>query len=262
MPRRDPNRVWELVHRYQALAARNPQFSVTKIGIIERFGLRFPILAGAVGCGPKTAMILAGTHGDEIAGPLALLQFWESKDCRAWTQNTRFVFLPLINPIGYARGIRGNGAVDLNRHFDRPTAQPENRIALDFLRAKQADLLVSLHEDVSSACFYMYESGVRDRAQFARIVVDDVALLDSLEGQGHPVCAGDHVDGNYNRNGLVVTGQGSVRASRSGALEPTLRRHGVVRRVVGFETPGLLPLADRTEQQLIALRHVLRSFLV
>ena len=108
----------------------------------------------------------------------------------------------------------------------------------------------------------MYESGVRDRTLFARIVADDVALLDSIESRGYAVCRGDHVDGNYNRSGLVVSNPGSVRSSRSGALEPTLLRHGVIRRVVGFETPGRQPLADRIHQQQIALRHVLRSFLV
>ena len=262
MPRRDPNRVWELVHRYQALAARFPQFSFTEIGAVERFGIRFPIHAGAVGDGERSAIVLAGTHGDEIAGPLALLQFWEDEANHAVAQHIRFIFLPLINPIGFGRGIRGNGVVDLNRHFERPTAQPENEIVLNYLLQHRAELLVSLHEDVTSRCFYMYESGMRERSLFARIVADDVALLDTLESHGYAVCRGDHVDGNYNRSGLVVSNPGSVRASRSGALEPTLLRHGAIRRVVGFETPGLQPLIDRICQQQVALRHVLRSFLV
>ncbi len=262
MPRRDPNRVWELVHGYQALASRFPKFALTEIGVVERFGLRFPILAGSVGNGPRSAIVLAGTHGDEIAGPLALRQFWKDAATHAMLARFRILFLPLINPIGYARGIRGNGNVDLNRHFERPTAQTENEIVLDFLREERAELLVSLHEDVSAHCFYMYESGVRERALFSQIVADDVALLDAIESQGYAVCAGNHVDGSYNRNGLVVSNPGSVRASRSGALEPTLLRHGVIRRVVGFETPGRLPLSDRIQQQLIALRHVLESFLV
>ena len=262
MPRRDPNRVWDLVHRYRALANRFPRFELADIGAVERFGLRFPILAGSVGNGPRSAIVLAGTHGDEIAGPLALLHFWEDAANHAFTERIRILFLPLINPIGYARGIRGNGIVDLNRHFERPTAQPENEVVLDFLRQERAELLISLHEDVSAHCFYMYESGVRERALFAQIVADDVALLDEIESQGYAVCAGNHVDGNYNRSGLVVSNPGSVRASRSGALEPTLLRHGVIRRVVGFETPGRPPLTDRIQQQLIALRHVLESFLV
>ena len=168
MPRRDPNRVWDLVHRYRALANRFPRFELADIGAVERFGLRFPVLAGSVGNGPRSAIVLAGTHGDEIAGPLALLQFWEDAANHAITERIRFLFLPLINPIGYARGIRGNGIVDLNRHFERPTAQPENEIVLDFLRQERAELLVSLHEDVSAHCFYMYESGVRERALFAQ----------------------------------------------------------------------------------------------
>ena len=262
MPRRDPDRVWELVRRYQSLADRCPQFELCEIGVVERFGLRFPILAGVTGDGPRSAIIVAGTHGDEIAGPLALLEFWEAQADLAFIADTRILFLPLINPFGFARGIRGNGAVDLNRHFERPTAQDENKIVLDFLGRQRADLLVSLHEDVSSQCFYMYESGVRDRALFARIVADDVALLDAIESHGYPVCGGDHVDGNYNRSGLVVSNPGSVRASRSGALEPTLLRHEVIRRVVGFETPGRQNLSDRIHQQQIALRHVLRSFLI
>ena len=262
MPRRDPRRVWELARRYRTLAARFPQFTVAEIGAVERFSLRFPLLAVEAGEGPRAAIILAGTHGDEIAGPLALLAFWEDAANHALLEGIRFLCLPLINPVGFARGIRGNGAVDLNRHFGRPTAQPENEIALDFLRDRRADLLVSLHEDVTSGCFYMYESGVRERGVFARIVADDAALLETLEAQGHPVCAGDEVDGNYNRSGLVVSNPGSVRASRSGALEAVLMRLGAIRRVVGFETPGTLPLHDRIHQQQTALRHVLGSFLV
>lgn len=262
MPRRDPDRVWELVRRYRSLADRFPQFRLSEIGAVERFGLRFPILTVAVGDGPHSAIILAGTHGDEVAGPLALLEFWEDEASHALTEDIRFLCMPLINPFGFARGIRGNGVVDLNRHFERPTAQPENTIVLDFLLRHRAELLVSLHEDVTSPCFYMYESGVRERARFARIVADDVALLDAIESQGYAVCGSDHVDGNYNRSGLVVSNPGSVRASRSGALEPTLLRHGVIRRVVGFETPGRQPLTDRIRQQQLALQHVLRSFLV
>lgn len=262
MPRRDPDRVWELVRRYRSLAQRFPQFDLSEIGEVERFGLRFPILAVSVGDGPRSAMVLAGTHGDEIAGPLALLEFWEDEANHALADGMRFIFMPLINPIGFARGIRGNGVVDLNRHFERPTAQPENKVVLDYLLQLRAELLVSLHEDVTSQCFYMYESGVRERGLFARIVADDVALLDTIEAQGYPVCGSDHVDGNYNRSGLVVSNPGSVRASRSGALEPTLLRHGVIRRVVGFETPGRQPLKDRVRLQQIALEHVLHSFLV
>lgn len=262
MPRRDPNRVRELVGRYQSLAGRLPNLNVCEIGEVERFDLSYPILAGVAGRGPRSAIILAGTHGDEVAGPLALLAFWEAAADHAILEGMRILFLPLINPFGFARGIRGNGVVDLNRHFERPTAQPENKIVLNFLLQHRADLLVSLHEDVSSQCFYMYESGVRERGLFARIVADDVALLDTIESQGFAVCDSDRVDGNYNRSGLVVSNPGTVRASRSGALEPTLLRHGIVRRVVGFETPGRQPLADRICQQQIALRHVLRSFLV
>ena len=261
MPRRDPERVWELVRRYQTLAARFPQFRLSEIGAVERFGLQFPILAGAVGDGPRSAIIVAGTHGDEIAGPLALLEFWEAEANHASIADMQILFLPLINPFGFARGIRGNGVVDLNRHFERPTAQPENEIVLNFLLQHRAELLVSLHEDVTSQCFYMYESGVRNRRLFARIVADDVALLDAIESQGYAVCGSDHVDGNYNRSGLVVSNPGSVRASRSGALEPTLLRRGVIRRVVGFETPGRQPLSDRMRQQQLAFQHVLRSFL-
>ncbi len=262
MPRRDPNRVWKLVDRYRALADRFPHFGVCELGMVERFGQRFPILAGTYGTGRKRVIILAGTHGDEIAGPLALCEFWERESGHGLAEQFQFVFLPLINPHGYARGIRGNGVVDLNRHFDRPRSQPENDIALDFLRRWRADLLVSLHEDVTSRCFYMYESGVRDRGLFSRIIADDTALLDALESEGFAVCDGDHVDGNYNRSGLVVSNPGAGRARRSGALEPTLMRLGTIRRVVGFETPGLQPLADRIRQQQLALRHVLRSFLV
>jgi len=253
--------VEELLARYRVLEKQYPRFDLLVLGEIERFGLRLPLVACVVQGGPRWALLLAGTHGDERAGPEALARFWEGP-AAGYLLSTSFVFLPLINPIGYAKGIRTNGRVDLNRHFDVPPIQPENRLIVEFLQEKRVDLLISLHEDLTSSCFYMYESGVQERNLFARIVADDVALLNELEQLGYPVCNDEWADGNHNRGGLVLAGGRRRRSGRAGALEALMRVSGVARRVVGFETPGSLPFEDRVAIHLLALNHVLDSFLV
>ena len=57
----------------------------------------------------------AGIHGDEISGPLALLEMIRQPDCFDAFDVTMF---PILNPNGLARGVRTNrDEIDLNRDY-------------------------------------------------------------------------------------------------------------------------------------------------
>lgn len=97
----------------------------------------------------------AGIHGDEPAGPLALLQLMNDgffPEDRSWA------ICPALNPTGLAAGTRDTAdGIDLNRDYHlRET--PEVQAHAAWLESLQPpELFLSLHEDWESTGFYLYE---------------------------------------------------------------------------------------------------------
>ncbi|MES2475116.1 MAG: M14 family metallocarboxypeptidase [Verrucomicrobiota bacterium] len=102
----------------------------------------------------------AGIHGDEPAGPLALLELLRQG---FFKPDVHWLLCPLLNPGGLAVGTRENAAgVDLNRdYFLRESAEIIAHAAwIDRLPAP--DLFISLHEDWETSGFYFYEINLRE----------------------------------------------------------------------------------------------------
>jgi hypothetical protein len=97
----------------------------------------------------------AGIHGDEISGPLALLEMLRRPDfCASFDA----VIFPILNPAGLARGVRGNADdIDLNRDYRDPkTAEVASHVeALKTLG--RFDAAMMLHEDFEGVGAYLYE---------------------------------------------------------------------------------------------------------
>ena len=123
------------------------------------------------GNGPRI-YLSAGIHGDEPAGPLALLVL-----LRFFSPNVHWLLCPLLNPSGLAAGTRENAAgMDLNRdYFVRKSVEVIAHAAwID--RLPSPDLFISLHEDWESNGFYFYEINLGDdRPDRARAILDAVA---------------------------------------------------------------------------------------
>src|SRR4051812_16318284 len=101
-----------LATRLQA-AGRAAGFRVERYGEVDGFPL-LALTKRSPGIHPRI-YLSAGIHGDEPAPPLALLEIIEAGvfDARA----TWFI-CPLLNPVGFGRGVRENAAsVDLNRDY-------------------------------------------------------------------------------------------------------------------------------------------------
>ncbi|MES2660423.1 MAG: M14 family metallocarboxypeptidase [Verrucomicrobiota bacterium] len=115
----------------------------------------------------------AGIHGDEPAGPLALLELLREgffKPPFDW------VLCPALNPTGLVVGSRENASgIDLNRdYWTRHTVEVVAHAAwLDRLRTP--DLFISLHEDWETTGFYFYEINLgEDRPDRAHHILDAV----------------------------------------------------------------------------------------
>lgn len=97
----------------------------------------------------KTLLVLAGVHGDEQAGLLAIphvLEAWSS-------ERVRLVIITPVNPVGAARRSRFNAQRrDINRDFLR-FATPEARLVRDVMAREKPDFVISLHEGPQDGTF-------------------------------------------------------------------------------------------------------------
>ena len=146
-----------------------------------------PIEVHVFGSGPRTALIMAGVHGDETSGVevvRSLLSDLSDSQVTPYASRItyhaslitphsspithRLVVMPLANPDGYAAGTRQNAnKIDINRNFPtkdfgaRPrkkkffggtaaASEPETQAIMAVVRELKPRLIISLH--ASLAC--------------------------------------------------------------------------------------------------------------
>jgi protein MpaA len=97
----------------------------------------------------------AGIHGDEVAGPIAVLKMLRLPNFFYDFDTTIF---PILNPDGIARGLRGNAdGIDLNRDY-KDTKSHEIRSHKEAIdTVPPFDAAMYLHEDFEGTGAYVYE---------------------------------------------------------------------------------------------------------
>lgn len=196
--------------------------------------------------------VSAGIHGDEPAGPLAVLQ-WLAMGVPdpgvSWT------IFPLLNPTGWDAGTRENSArVDLNRDYFA-MLQPEVASQVAWLERRGAnfDWAVCLHEDWEAKGFYLYEVGRPEALQIGR------AILRAVEPV-LPVETAPEIDGMPAQRGLIrPAGDLSVRGTSWPEALRYIKNHAPLCHT--FETPSAAPLAKRMAAHIAGLRAGLSELL-
>lgn len=100
----------------------------------------------------------AGIHGDEIAGPNAILEMLDIIISPDFFRGLSVTLFPLLNPVGLAKGTRGNGdGIDLNRDYRNPkTAEIAGHVEV-LKTLGRFDAALCLHEDFEGIGAYLYE---------------------------------------------------------------------------------------------------------
>ncbi len=123
-----------------------------------------------------------GIHGDEPAGPLAVLELLE-ENC--WPANIEFWLFPCLNPSGFPINTRANASgCDLNRDYRQPTSAEVQAHTLFLERLPTFDAALCLHEDWEAKGFYLYElnaTGGDSRAEAIIKAVADACPIDLSE---------------------------------------------------------------------------------
>jgi murein peptide amidase A len=143
---------------------------------------------------PPRVYISTGIHGDEPAGPLAVLQLLRENQ---WPSGLGLWLCPCLNPTGFRLHRRENAeGLDLNRQYLQPEAA-ETAAHIRWLELQPAfDLCLCLHEDWEAHGFYVYELNPDDRPSLAAAMIDSVART-------CPIDTSDLIEGRPAQNGII-----------------------------------------------------------
>ncbi len=197
----------------------------------------------------RQVYLSSGIHGDEPAGPLAMLELLEDG---FFTGAIDWALCPALNPVGLAAGQRENaGGIDLNRdYWLRRSEEVSAHVA--WLESKSAPgLFLSLHEDWEAKNFYLYEINLEaDQPQRAQDIIAAVRPWFSPE-------PGPEIDGHHPRTPgwIFHAAQADVPDGWPEAI--FLAHHGCPLSFT-FETPSYAPLSARIAAQCAAVRAACR----
>jgi protein MpaA len=241
----------DLQRRWKALRASG-DVAVREVACI---GAPRTLLCAEFGNTNARAIALAGgVHGDEPAGPWALLALAEDNELDS---HYAYRVWPCTNPSGYVLGTRENAeGVDINRSFGRGGQTPEARAVVTSNRDRKFALSIDLHEDCDAVGFYCYEYGEGDIGR---------SVIESVRHAGYPVQDLAQCDLGAPLSEVMLD-DGVVRAPAAleidaiGGLSYTLAvvRHATARALT-FETPSRLAWEDRIGIHRIAVKAAIRA---
>jgi hypothetical protein len=165
----------------QAIEAFADRCDVRTIAQIEHRGVTRPIHAVRTRGRGNRILVLAGVHGNEHAGLLAVPEIVERGIAR---DGVALMVITPVNPVGAAHLSRYNGeGYDINRDFVRFTT-PEAQAVRREVEAFGPDFVVALHEGPQDATFFFANTKV-DRALAIR-------LLDRMAQNGTELARSDY----------------------------------------------------------------------
>lgn len=196
--------------------------------------------------GRKRVLLSGGVHGDEPAGPEAVLAFLE-RDPADLLEDFVFLILPCVNPWGYLNNKRENSkGQDINRSFSE-SGVSEGEIGRRMLKGKRFDVYVDFHEDWEATGFYMYEVR-RDGRYAGPDVVHEVEKVGPID----PDSEEDENDIPVSRGVYKVDPAWGI-----GGIVPYVY-HYHSDHVLIFETPTAWPMPQRAAAHLAGLDTVLK----
>lgn len=200
------------------------------------------------GAGPLV-YVSAGIHGDEPAGPLALLELMRAG---VFPDACHWLICPALNPGGLAMGRReSREGVDLNRDYLLKRT-PEVSVHAEWLaRGRAPDVFVSLHEDWESEGFYFYEINLlEDRPQRAASILEAVA-------EHFPAESGPEIDGHEPRAAGWIYHGAEADLPNEWPEAIFLAKHGCPLSFT-FETPSRADLQKRVAAHVSAFQRLMQ----
>ena len=209
-----------------------------------------PLVVWTRAGGGPGVYVSSGIHGDEPAGPLALLELMREG---FFSAEFDWAVCPALNPTGLASGSRENArGIDLNRdYWLRGTREVAAHAA--WLESRNAPgLFLSLHEDWEATDFYLYEINLgADDPRRARGILESV-------GPWFPPESGALIDGHTPREPGWIFHAAEADVPEGWPEAIFLAKQGCPLSFT-FETPSQAALSARIAAQRAAVRAACRN---
>jgi predicted deacylase len=190
--------------------------------------------------------ISAGIHGDEPAGPLAILKLLEENQ---WPAHAEVVICPCLNPTGFALNRRQNmEGIDLNRQYHGPSALEVQAHIAWINKQANFDICVCLHEDWESHGFYVYELNPDRVPSFAPDIIKAVSAV-------CPIDQSAVIEGYAAEGGIIRPSSDPL--SRAQWPEAFYLFTSVTRLTYTFEAPSDFTMTTRVAALTVGVRSVL-----
>jgi len=239
--------IWELLNEADQ---RKLQVEVIGNETSRHTGITYPLYRLVIHPeAHQTVCIVAGVHGNEIAGPLSILHL--IKDHLHRLPEYRYILYPLINPSGFDLRQRFDAdGRDLNAIYSVTLKSANYHEVQEFyedvLKFAPFEAVLTLHEDSDLEKFYMYGLGKENLdfyhalCGFAKIWIPAWTNAD-IYG-----CRSDE-------HGLILA------TARDHAFDAKLFSQGLTRLACTLETPGKLNISFRVNMmaQLVLLSMVM-----
>ena len=229
-------------------AALRCGFTLSFYGTIGITGL--PVLERQHSPESTEIYLSTGVHGDEPAGPMALLELLRRD---ALPHQANYILFPMVNPTGLQVGTRENaGGIDLNRDYGLSPVSEETRTQLAWIGKRQFDLSLCLHEDYDGQGFYVYtHSRPEDPIDYAGLAIGAAAPHTGIDPRRV-------IDGMPARNGRMFPPEDVMDTERHDLPEALrlLFHHGVAVSVT-TETPSCQPITLRIAAQCVVVQALL-----
>lgn len=177
----------------------------------------------------QTVVFSAGIHGDEIAGPWAIIDFLKKFNFKK-SANIKIIIFPVASPTSFDNKIRNNHlGKNLNRLFCRKTLTNENRILFQNIKNEKVFFFHALHEDVDERSFYLYNFERKSEFVYRDIV--------KIAKKYFPINKAESIYGDPAVMGLIIN-------RPDGSFEDRMFREGALYSMC-TETPGKQSLKQR-----------------
>ena len=230
---------------------------------------QFPFYMIKRGTGLKV-LLLGGVHGDEPAGPHAIVEFFRYHSGE-YESKFEFTAFPCVNPQGYDLFIRGTnpdddnpqGQINLNREFKKDTAAPEIKLVLPLL--EQYIFAMDHHETWPESTrvgtqepdgedpseFYLWEFCRDHSLRVGRKIVENV------QRAGLPICEWEKIYGDKNNGGVIWYPEDCGTPCYSSGTSDVFLTSNHTSQAFTIETPRGLELERRVLAHITSLKTVL-----
>lgn len=142
----------------------------------------------------KQVYLSSGIHGDEPAGPLAVLKLFQQNQ---WPDDLGLWIIPCLNPGGFLLNRRENEeGVDLNRDYRSPKTALVRAHMAWLNQRPRFDLTLLLHEDWESSGFYLYELNPELKPSISDAMINKVKEV-------CPIDTSPAIEGRPASNGII-----------------------------------------------------------